>query len=210
MKQLLLICVLLATTLTTSFAQYSSGGENDECFRTQTIGGWGATPSGNNPGAYLHEHFDDAFGGGIVIGTGQNTVTFTSAEAITKFLPSGGTAMAIEEAYIDPSTRELKNTLVSQVLALTISTSLDVAIEDYSASNVNIAYLEVAAGPFEGLMVKEVLDEANKVLSGEASEYSVDQLNEAITKINESYVDGDCMGSGFLVITSRSESLSRS
>jgi len=33
---------------------------------------------------------------------------------------------------------------------------------------------------------------ANRALAGEEVPYSISELNEIITKINESYVDGDC------------------
>src|SRR5215510_9913562 len=46
----------------------------NECgqFRTQTQGGWGAPPAGNNPGAYLHAHFATAFPTGLTIGCGRS------------------------------------------------------------------------------------------------------------------------------------------
>jgi len=61
--------------------------DSDGCvagqLRTQTPRGWGATPNGNNPGAYLHAHFAQAFPNGITIGCGNNQLVFTSAQAVT-------------------------------------------------------------------------------------------------------------------------------
>src|SRR5690349_2149654 len=36
--------------------------------RTQTQGGWGAAPAGNNPGTYLHANFQAAFSDGLTVG----------------------------------------------------------------------------------------------------------------------------------------------
>src|SRR5688572_20983467 len=59
-------------------------------FRTQTQGGWGAAPKGDNPGKYLVIHFKDVFPGGLRIGTENgHQVLFTSATAILDFLPQG-------------------------------------------------------------------------------------------------------------------------
>lgn len=69
-------------------------------FRTQTQGGWGSTPSGNNPGTLLEEFFPALFYDAgsasirLVVGVG-NTLTFTSAAAIRAFLPQDGTARAL-------------------------------------------------------------------------------------------------------------------
>ncbi len=206
MKQLLLVCFLVTFTLSSSFAQYSDG-ENDEAFRTQTIGGWGATPSGDNPGAYLHAHFDQVFSAGLVIGSGQNTLTFTSAEAITKYLPASGKSTALDGAYIDPLKAEVRNTLAAQAIATTISLAFDAAIKDYAASDLNLANMEVAVGTFEGMLVKEVLAEANKVLGGEESEFTAAQLNEALTEVNQSYVDGEYTGTGYLTVSAKTLSI---
>ena len=171
------------------------------------IGGWGSSPSGSNPGAYLHANFDQVFSAGLVIGSGQNTLTFTSAEAITAYLPASGKSGALDGAYIDPVKRDVRNTLAAQAIALTISLSFDAAIKDYSASTLNLANLEVAVGTFEGMLVKEVLAEANKVLGGEESKYTATQLNEALSAMNESYVDGAYTGTGYLAVTAKTLSI---
>src|SRR4029079_7296542 len=48
-------------------------------FRTQTQGGWGATPNGNNPAMYLQNHFASCFPNGVTIGCqSANTLTLTT------------------------------------------------------------------------------------------------------------------------------------
>ena len=163
-------------------------------FRTQTMGGWGASPSGDNPGTYLHNHFGETFGTGVTIGYGSNTVTFTSAQAITDFLPSGGTPSSIKKSYINPSTKKLSNTLVSQVLALTLSVNFDRTDADFSSSYINLANLSVASGEFQGESVGNILDIANRTLAGEDTGYSASQINDAVSAINENFVDGGLTG----------------
>src|ERR1043165_4191897 len=53
--------------------------------RTQTQGGWGASPAGNNPGTYLHAHFNATFSGGLTLGCYPNNyyIKLTSAQAVT-------------------------------------------------------------------------------------------------------------------------------
>ena len=42
--------------------------EEDCEFRTQTQGGWGAPPNGNNPAKYLQNNFVSCFPNGVTIG----------------------------------------------------------------------------------------------------------------------------------------------
>ena len=177
--------------------QNESENEMQADYRTQTIGGWGSRPRGNNPGSYLHQNFETAFPNGITIGAGEITVQFTSAQAITDYLPAGGKANSIGENYVDPSTKELKNNFVSQLLAATITTGLDVAITDFSKSEIVFSRLEIADGELAGLLVNQILEEANKVLAGQESDFTISQLHEALKNINESFVDGKS-SSGYL------------
>jgi len=170
-----------------------------EVFRTQTIGGWGSNPKGDNPGAYLAANFDQISGvrsltgidGGISIGLGDKSITFTSAEAIQKFLPSSGKSAALEMSYIDPAKQEIRNTFASQTLALTISLAFDKAIETFSVSTKYLGDMAVAEGEMAGIRVEQVLAEANKALAGQETAYSISTLNATVSKINEAYVDGE-------------------
>jgi len=111
--------------------------------RTQTQGGWGAVANGNNNGAYMRQkvtingvtktRFAWAFPSGVVIGdvvandncnTGK-TLTLTSADAVTNFLPSGSTAMALDKSYVNPTEASYSNVLAGQITALTLSIRFD-------------------------------------------------------------------------------------
>jgi hypothetical protein len=194
---------------------YESGGSTEYCncdepdepepddknLRTQTPGGWGAPPNGDNPGAYLHANFNSAFPGGLVVGCNY-TITLTSAQAVTNCLPQGGTSGALTKNYLNPvntpkSSNNPKNVLASHVIALTLSTAFDSWDEDFGESNTNLSNALITTGTFEGWTVGDVLAEAEKVLGGCGSSYSAAQLTEVLTAINECYVDGTS-NTGFL------------
>jgi len=202
LKRTLLIGLFLGATFSLS-AQ--------ESFRTQTQGGWGAKPSGNNPGVYLHANFESAFPEGVQIGgcTERSLIegaclTFTSAEAITKFLPGGSKATTLDGSYVDPTKKEVRNVLVSQTLAATLSVGFDAYDADFGASQYSLATMTVAAGDFEGKTVEFVIREANVFLAGGESAYTASQLNAALTSINESYVDGE-IRSNYLMVSEQTQ-----
>jgi hypothetical protein len=167
----------------------------DEQLRTQTQGGWGAPANGQNPGRFLHDHFAEAFPNGLVIGCG-NTVTFSSAQAITNYLPTGGQAAAITESYTDPG-NNLKNGLVAQLTALSISIGFDAYYPDFGASSLNLADMIISSGDFEGMTVGEVVGIAHQVLGGCTTDYTPEQLSSVLDQINNNYVDGQ-IDMGFL------------
>jgi hypothetical protein len=154
---------------------------------TQTQGGWGAVPNGNNPGTYLHANFEAAFPNDLVVGC-TYTLTFTTAQAITNFLPQGGKPAALTASYTDPG--DLKNVLAGQVVALKLNVTFDAYDEDFSESTADLGDAVVTTGTFAGWTVYEVLAEAERALGGCGSQYTLSQLNEAVSAINESWVDG--------------------
>ena len=160
-------------------------------FRIQGQGSWGAKPSGNNSGAYLHTQFAKVFPKGIVIGC-DKTIKLTTAQAVTDFLPQGGTPAVLTKNYTD--TQEKITVLAGQILTLTISVKLDSAIENFSSAKTKIAELIITSGDFKGKTVVEVLEEANKVLGGCQSKYTPTQINDVISKINENFEGGTNKG----------------
>ncbi len=168
--------------------------ESNGDFRTQTQGGWGSNPNGNNPGRFLHDNFNRAFPSGIYIGGGKS-LRFTHAQAITDFLPSGGKSEALQESAVNPS--KIGNNLAAQTLALTLSVGFDNSISSFGASNGKLGNLKLQKGTFQGWTVNRLLDEANVVLGGGNSAYSPSQINDALSKCNESFVDGK-KNTGFL------------
>jgi hypothetical protein len=167
--------------------------------RTQTPGGWGAPPNGNNPGTYLHAKFAQAFPLGLTVGrTGGYTVKFTSAQAITDYLPAGGQAKPLTANYVNPSTNSLKNVLVNHLVALTLSVGFDKYDANFASSNVTLGDYIIGEGPFKGWTVNAFLAEANKIVSGGTSSFSVQDVVNTASAINENNVDGT-MNNGYLV-----------
>ena len=132
-------------------------------FRTQTQGGWGAPPHGNNPGKYVHTNFAAAFPNGLTVGCTYK-ITLTSAQAITDYLPGGGTPAVLTASYTNPT--KLKNNLASQLVTLTLSVQFDQYDPHFSGSSVTLGSLIIGSGPFKGMTVSALLVEANKVLGG--------------------------------------------
>jgi hypothetical protein len=161
-------------------------------FRTQTPGGWGSDPSGNNPGAFLAANFATCFPTGITVGcpgTGK-TLTLTSATAVNAFLPSSGAPKKLTKNWINPGT-SLSNTLAGQVVALTISLGFDQCLPNYSSNSTPLGCLVIASGTLAGSTVSEVLAIANQILGGcYTGSYTPSQINNVLTAINENYIDG--------------------
>ena len=166
-------------------------------FRTQTQGGWGSKPSGNNPGKYLANNFAASFPAGVVIGCKDgNSITLTSAENIKKLLPQGGTPRPLTTSYNNPV--DLDNVLVGQVLALTLNVTFDTNDFGFGSSATSLGEQIVVSGMFAGMSVYNVLTEAQNMLGGcGTSAYTASQINEVVSSINENYVNGDT-NKGFL------------
>lgn len=166
----------------------------DDKLRTQTPGGWGAKPEGGNPGAYLHDNFEEAFPDGLQVGC-DFTIDLTSAQAVTDYLPAGGTPAALTQDYTD--TGIPGNSLAHHVVALKLSVTFDAVDPDFGEANSALADAVVTSGDFAGWTVAQVLAEAEKVLGGCDSEYDASDLSDVVGLINESFVDGTT-DTGFL------------
>ncbi len=171
---------------------------NEAPFRTQTQGGWGQNPSGENTGFYLHQNFEEAFPRGVVIGSGL-TLTFTSASAITKYLPGGGRPKALTASATDPM--KAHSVLASQLLAATLSVEFDKYDSDFSSSSALLENQFIAKGIFKGMTVKEFLSIANLALGSEKYEakYKLSEIADALAKLNQSFVDGK-RNTGFISV----------
>ncbi len=164
--------------------------------RTQTQGGWGAVPHGNNNGVYLHAHFSQAFPQGLTIGC-NNTITFTSAQSITDFLPSGSTPSALPTgAMVNPGST-YHNVLAGQLVAATLNVGFDAANTSFGASTTQLGQMIITSGPFQGQTVNQMMAIANQIIGGCNTSYSYSQVNEALTALNENYDNGN-VNQGFL------------
>jgi hypothetical protein len=186
-------------SITVTDTTVASGGQ-EPCalgsFRTQTQGGWGSNPSGNNPGAYLQTNFTTAFPNGLSIGC-NNSLVLNSAEAVRDFLPSGGTASALPAGQMVNPGAMYNNVLAGQLVAATVSVAMDAALPSYSSSNEVLGERIIAQGFFAGMSVNQLLVIANQAIGGCAVNYSLSEINQALTSFNENFVDGN-QSNGFL------------
>ena len=153
---------------------------------TFTQGGWGATPSGNNPGQILATYFNTVYPSGRVTIGGAKTLTFTSASAIQTFLPQGGSPVVLSNSYTNPTNSSL-SVFAGQVLALQLNVDFSRVV-----FKPGLGDLKVKSGSFAGYTVNQVLTLANSVLGGGAlpSGKSLSSLNDTVTKINEGFDNG--------------------
>jgi hypothetical protein len=162
-------------------------------YATFTQGGWGAKPSGNNPGRLLATNFSRVYPGGAVVIGQTRTITLTSPYAIEKFLPQGGTPAKLTQSYVNPTSKI--SVLAGQVLALKLNV-------DFSAAGITrmgLGTLTVVSGELAGATVNEVLALANAVLGGAPLPVGVTlaDLNDTVTRINENF-DGGSGNNGYL------------
>ena len=166
-------------------------GQSNDCtgqFKTFTIGGWGTNCNGNNPGCYRDANFDGAFPDGVVIGCGSNTLTFNSSNAVRNYLPAGGAPALLSGNVIDPTTS--RGVLSSQLLAVTLAVGFDVYDPNFSTSSTSFSSLTIKSGTFQGMTVASFLQLANNIIGGCSTQYTLSQINEAATAINENFDNG--------------------
>lgn len=156
---------------------------------TYTQGGWGSTPRGNNPGAFLTKNFSSVYPYGFVgIGSTSRYLVFTSAAAVSNFLPQGGTPGVLTGSATNPSSSKA-GVLAGQVLAL----QLNVDFSNSGRTSAGLGAKKAGSGPLAGKTVKEILALGNSVISGGAlpSGLTLSKLNEVLTAINENYDNGN-------------------
>jgi hypothetical protein len=171
-------------------------------FRTQSQGGWGVNPVGENPGTYLRDHFAAVYPAGLSVGcSGGYSVYYSTASAITEFLPAGGTAMALTFNVTNPAAKSIKNVLIGQVTALALNVGFDYADPNFGPAEENLANLVISSGQFAGMSVSQFLDIANGVLGGCNTSYTADAINQTASSINANFVDGT-IDAGFLTCPS--------
>ncbi|WP_455142874.1 hypothetical protein [Candidatus Hodarchaeum mangrovi] len=165
-------------------------------FRTQTQGGWGTEAKGNNPGTYRDANFASVFPSGLTIGHSNGfTVLLSTSQVVESFLPQGGTPGTLIKNHVDPESTEA-GVLAGQVVALTLNVYFDFFDPNFglSASNLQDLIISDNSSPFKGWTVLEILEEANLILAGLPSAYTPAQINDAVTSINENFVDGIVVG----------------
>ncbi|MBU2491897.1 MAG: choice-of-anchor A family protein [Bacteroidetes bacterium] len=167
---------------------YLQGGECDlSGYLTYTQGGWGS-PSNSTPGTIRDTYFDDVFPSGLIVGNGF-TLTLTSASAVKSFLPQGSTAQALTQNYVDPGSGNI-SVFAGQVVALALNVYFDQAGKT-GANSTDLGNLVIESGPFAGKSVFELLEIAETALGGGNTGFSLSQINDAATAVNENFDNGN-------------------
>lgn len=172
----------------------------DTCqLRTQTQGEWGAQPNGNDPAAYLHANFANAFPFGLTVGgtcPNGRKLMLTSAQAVTDFLPSTGPATKLPPGtMVDPT--GYGNNLAGQLVATSLSVGLDAADPDFGSGSTSLGSTYVTQGVFLGMSVNFVVGLANAKIGNCGGPYSLKQLNKVLNTINKNFQNGT-VDNGFL------------
>jgi len=185
-------CTILIFMFLLIFTGNSISAQNNCQGKTLTIGGWGASNTSNPNVSYLYANFNNAFPNGVVVGcVGGNTLSLTSPQAITDFLPSGGTASPLNATYLNPG-GGYNNVLAGQLVAVMLAVGFDNYDEGFSSAASNLGSFVFVSGPFQGMTVSQFLSLANNFMGGcGASQYSAAQFNEAATAINQNYDEGN-------------------
>lgn len=153
----------------------------DHCSYTQ--GGWGAPARGENPASKLPIDLN------VSVGTGFS-MTFTSRDAVTAYLPAGGTAGALTASVTNPPSGTTSSGVFGgQVLTLKLNLLY--------ANNPVGSLIVCGTG---GKTVSEVLADAELALgSGTLPTYvtSISQLSGIVDNINNSY--DNCRGAASII-----------
>jgi hypothetical protein len=128
----------------------------------------------------------------LTVGCGTHALSFTSSGDIEDTLPSGGKPGALHETVTNPG--KYKNTLVGQVVALTLSVGFDAHDPDFGTANSSLAGLRLTDGDYVDWTIAAVLERANDVLGGCLPGEEASDLNHALSVINENFVDGTTLG----------------
>lgn len=156
--------------------------------RTQTQGGWGATPQGNNPAKYLQNNFAAVFTAPDYLTIGCNRkLRLTSSTAVKDFLPSGSTPAQLPLGTLVNPGGSYSNVLAGQLVALTLNIRFDLYDPNFSPASENLKDYIIASGVLAGLTVQQLWQEAMNKIGGCGSIYTLSQLNNAINKVNNNF-----------------------
>jgi len=195
-KTLTLFWGLLLVSFSTMSAQSCPG------YKTFTQGGWGQSPSGNNPGTYLNNNFAAVFPAPNYLTIGcNNKLRLTSASAVRAFLPNGTTPFTLPTGtLVNPTKNNYANVFAGQLVALALNLGFDNANANFAPSTGNLKDLVIASGPFVGKTVQFLFDNANLRIGGCSNAFNktLSEYTTAIDNVNKAYDNGTA-NTGFLV-----------
>ena len=131
----------------------------------------------------------------------------TDFSDVQNLLPANGSSASLEENLINPGT--LHNHLAGEVVALKLNVVFDNFDENFCSSSIHLGELIVSSGVFTGFSVNQVLLEAEKKLGGCDSEYSNQELRNAVKAINKNY-ENAIEDDGYLICPTFSSQIQQS
>ena len=160
-------------------------------FRTFSQEKWASSSSKQAASVILASNFSTVFPSGLTVG-GTKKIMFTNFTAVRGFLNQSSGSKALTSALVtNPTKSSLSNKLAAELVAATLNIQMDLQIASFATSTQNLKDLKIGKGDFKNWTVEQVVAEANKVLGGGSSNYSVSKLAKAIENINDSYNDSE-------------------
>ncbi|TPW11373.1 MAG: conserved repeat protein, partial [Acidimicrobiaceae bacterium] len=155
-------------------------------YLTYSQGGWGGNGA---PGQFLAAKFGQVYPSGYVIIGGNQTLKFTSANAVKVFLPAGGTAAVLTSSAVNP-TSSSAGVFAGQLLAMRLAVDFSAA----GATQAGLGDLVMLSGPFAGSTVNQILAVANAVIGGQTSALpsgmSISTLSGILESLNMNFHEG--------------------
>lgn len=189
-------------------------------FCSQTQGGWGSGAAGNNTGTLRDTYFNSVFPSGVCVGDGDCidadavwALLLQSSQAVEDYLPAGSTASTLTADQTDPEVTSA-GVFGGQLVAATLNVGFDEAgIGKCTLSGTcdfahapgtlgTLIYGSCVATPLQGLSVNDVIALANTAISGGGLPpgVSISDLNDALSALNEEFVDCDTVATGCLTL----------
>ncbi len=156
-------------------------------FRTFTQEKWASTSSKLASSTILASNFSSVFPVGLTVG-GTKKIIFTSFSSVRAFLNQSGSSKVLTSTLLtNPTKSSYSNKLAAELVAAVLNVEMDKAIPSFATPTQNLANLKIGSGTFKNWTVAQLIAEANNVLGGATSVYSVNTLSKAIENINKSY-----------------------
>jgi hypothetical protein len=191
-------------------------------FCSQTQGGWGSGAAGNNPGRLRDTAFDTVFPAPdhLIVGDPDGpdadslyAILLTSSGAVEAYLPAGGPPAALTADQTNPETTS-SGVFGGQLTAATLNIGFDAAgiglctltgtctFPHPPGTLGTLVYGDCVDDDLQGLSVNQVIALANTAISGGGLPAGVtfSDLSDALSKLNQEFVDCDTVATGCLAL----------
>lgn len=160
-------------------------------FKTFSQEKWASTSNKQATSSILATNFATVFPTGLTIG-GTKKIVFTNYTAVRSFLnQSGGSKVLSSSLLTNPTKSSYSNKFAAELVAATLNIEMDLKIASFATSTQNLKDLKIGKGTFKNWTVEQLVAEANKVIGGGTSPYSLSKISKAIENINDSYSDNE-------------------